>query len=135
MLSFILTVLLSKVAIVAVPVALAGLAVFLFVRGFVSYAIVAACVAGGWLATGLIYQEGVSACEARVAREVARLEAEWQVKVDDAKAAVATELDALEADNAAAEVELETLIAELAARPDQERCILTEDDARAGNGR
>lgn len=67
MLAFLFSVLLSKVATFAIPGFLAGLAILLFVRGRIQWATLAACAAAGWLAVGIIYQEGVAACERRVA--------------------------------------------------------------------
>lgn len=71
MISFIFALFLNKVAMIGLPLILLGVAVLLFIRGMTHIAMVVGIVAGGLFAGGLVYQEGVKACETRVAKAVA----------------------------------------------------------------
>lgn len=74
MISFILSLLLNKVSAIGIPLILCAVALFLALRGLIHIAIVIAMVAGGVFAAGTLYQEGVKACEAHTAREIAKVE-------------------------------------------------------------
>jgi hypothetical protein len=64
-LTFLLGLVLSTVGMIGGPVLLCVCGAWLFWRGFTHLALVAVIAAGVWISGGLLYQQGVAACEAR----------------------------------------------------------------------
>jgi hypothetical protein len=135
MIAFLLTLLLSKALTIAVPVALLTVGGFLLRQKLTHLALTAALVAAGWLVTGLVYQEGVAACEASTAAKVAQVQDAWKKLTAIAARQNKQDLDALSADNAQAEVELAALKAQRASARNASNCVLTQEKADAINGR
>lgn len=130
MISFILQILLSKVAMIGLPLLLGGAAVYLFLIGFTRIAFVVGIVAGGLFAGGIVYQEGVSACEKRIERQV---NAEVQRRLTTINAALQGAIaDASEAKDelAALQAIKDRLDAAIAAAPPVTACLATPEEEK-----
>ncbi len=122
MLALLLSVALSKVVTFAVPLALCAAAGVLVFRGLGSWALIAAVGAVGWFATGAVYQEGVSACEARVDAATAAERQHWQTVLDAALEAASARAEASEQAAADWQEQVRQLEAERARLPAGQAC-------------
>ena len=130
MIGMLLSFFLSKIGVIAGPVVLLALAGYLAFIRLEKLAWPLVVAAGIWFASGTVFQEGVAACEARVARlverqrqDIAKLSAEMTVKID-----------AAEADRAKAEDDLINVAVKYAANPARASCLNTEEDLNAIDG-
>jgi hypothetical protein len=123
--SFLLSLLLAKVTAIGVPILLLAVAGYCLFRRETVLASIAACIAAGWLACGLVYQEGVTAERARwegkvdaeVARKTSLLVARLQETLKQNEL-TQDEMDALVK-------ERDGLVAQLAGRPS---CTATSEE-------
>lgn len=130
MIGLLLSFFLSKIGVIAGPTILLAIAGYLAFIRLEKLAWPLVVAAGLWFASGVVFQEGVAACESRVARlveqqrqDIAKLSAEMTAKID-----------AAEADRAKAEDDLINVAVKYAANPARVSCLNTEDDLNAIDG-
>lgn len=106
-----------------------------FLRGYKTVAAVLAGAAMVHVYTGYIFQSGVESCAAKVRAEVAAEQARQASIGEAAVTELNARLSAIEGVTAADREALAAYEAELAARPNNTACTLTDQDVKAINGR
>lgn len=143
MLSFIASLLFSKLGIISTGAVLIGAAVAVAILRFPPGERVRAILITGLLVaaaahsyTGMIYQLGKDECEREVARRVAQVEARWRGLVEQSMVIMQTEIADAQHQQRLAEQELEQLQAAREEIPKEQRCFLeTQEDVDAFNNR
>jgi hypothetical protein len=115
---------------IAVVGAIAAVVLILYLRLPAVWLIVVGAIAAGWFYSGVVYQTGESACEARVKAAVDRERAEITLGLSNVTAA-STKVDAANDQNEASYGKtVDALSVDAAARPAADRCDVSVDDAR-----